>query len=89
MRVMIELDLPDGQDIPRAEDIKRLTDPNWISDWWNTDDCLGFLETNDLSEEECREVLRRANCNLDRNCGINWETIEYLVYAVASERINL
>jgi len=40
MRIMIEIDLPDGQDIPRAEDIKKLTDPNWLSEWWHISDVL-------------------------------------------------
>ena len=86
MKVMIEIDLPDGQKIPTTEDILRLTSPDWIASWWHIDDCRGFLETNDLSEDECREVLRRASKYYDPSAGLNWETFEYLVDAVISER---
>ena len=86
MRVMIEFDLPDGQAVPTVDDIKRLTDPNWISDWWHIDDVKGVDGAEDLSDEDCREVLRRAKRNLDANIGLNWETFEYLVDAVKDER---
>ena len=86
MKVMIEINLPDGQKIPTSEDILRLTSPDWIASWWHIDDCRGFLEANDLSEDECREVLRRAKQGFDANDGINWATIEYLINVVESER---
>jgi len=86
MRVMIEFDLPDGQRVPDVDDIKRLTDPNWISDWWHIDDVKGVDGAEDLTDDERREVLRRAKRNLDANIGLNWETFEYLVDAVLRER---
>ena len=86
MRVMIEINLPDGQKIPTAEDIIRLTDPDWLAEWWHIDDVKGVDGAEDLSDEDCREVLRRAKRNLDANIGLNWETFEYLVDAVLRER---
>ena len=88
MRVMIEIDLPDGQRIPTAEDIKKLTDPNWISDWWHIDDVKGLYEDDTLSDEQCQEVLRRIDKYKDASQGINWETIQYVADAVLSEEIN-
>ena len=55
MRVMIELDLPDGQSIPSVEDIKRLTSPDWHADWWSYEDAMS--QNEDLTEDEAREVL--------------------------------
>ena len=31
MKVMIEVDIPDGWSIPQPEDVKRLVDPDWIA----------------------------------------------------------
>jgi hypothetical protein len=86
MRVMIEFDLPDGQAVPTVDDIKRLTDPNWISDWWHIDDVGEVCDGEDLTDDERREVLRRAKKNRDASIGLNWETFEYLVDAVKNER---
>ena len=41
MKVMIEIDLPEGQKIPTSEDILRLTSPDWIASWWHIDYVLG------------------------------------------------
>ena len=85
MKVMIEIDLPDGQAIPTEDDIKRLTSPDWISHWWHIDDCKGFLDY-ELTDDEYREVLRRVSKYHDCNEGITWLTIEHYVDDVASER---
>ena len=86
MRVMIEIDLPDGQSIPRAEDIKKLTDPNWLAEWWHIDDVKGVDGADDLSEDECREVLRLVGKEHKADIGINWEEIEYWVNYIIEER---
>jgi hypothetical protein len=85
MKVVIEIDLPDGQAIPTESDIKRLTSSDWISHWWHIDDCKGFLDY-ELTDDEYREVLRRVSKYHDCNEGINWLTIEHYVDSVASER---
>ena len=86
MKVILEIDLPEGQKIPTTEDILRLTSPNWISDWWHISDVNNAYDGEDMTDDECREVLRRAYKYRDPNEGINWTTIEYLVDAVRSER---
>ena len=73
MRVMIEIDLPDGQQIPTADDIKRLTDPNWLCDWWHIDDIMGNSEI-EITEEEAQEVLALAERRKDCNIGLNWDS---------------
>ena len=42
-KVMIEIDLPEGQAIPDARDIVRLTDPDWLASWWSIDDVKEVL----------------------------------------------
>lgn len=80
MRVIIELDLPEGQAIPTAEDIVRLTSPDWIASWWHIDDVkeqyLGDGEYSELTDEEAREVLRLADKYHDCEKGINWEVLD-------------
>ena len=85
MKVMIEIDLPEGQKIPTSEDILRLTNPDYISVWWHIHDCQGFLDY-ELTDDEYREVLRRVKHSHDCNDGITWLTIEHYVDAVANER---
>ena len=79
MRVLIELDIPDGQEIPTVEDIKRLTDPNWISDWWHIDDVReqydGDGEYSDLTDEQARKVLGWMKKCHDANVGYNWDYV--------------
>ena len=57
MKVMIEIDLPEGQKIPTADDIKRLTNPDWLAEWWHIDDIKDNYR-GDMSDEQAREVLQ-------------------------------
>ena len=84
MKVMIELDLPDGQDIPKAEDIKRLTDPSWLASWWHISDVQSLDE--DLTEDECKNVLAMVDQKHDANIGINWDFIQYWIDEIVDER---
>lgn len=90
MKITIELDLPEGQAIPRAEDIARLTNTDWIASWWHISDVQDCFndETNEqgfnLSDEEAREVLRLADKYHDCEQGINWEVL----YSWAEDVIN-
>ena len=87
MKVMIEINLPDGQKIPTSEDILRLTSPDWISDWWHIEDVGDCLAPHyELSEEDCREVLRRLSKYRDPSEGINWNTLRYYADMVFEER---
>jgi hypothetical protein len=73
MKVMLELDIPDGQDIPSTEDILRLTSPDWKADWWHIEDIQG--ENPDLTDEEAREVLGLMEKCSDPSIGISWDSI--------------
>jgi hypothetical protein len=95
MKVTIELDLPDGQAIPKVEDIMRLTDPNWISDWWHISDVHDKAneweedDDNVLTDEEAREVLRVTKKYHDSEEGINWEVLEANIDHVKHHRKEL
>ena len=89
-KVMIEIDLPEGQAIPDAELIARLTDPNWMASWWSIEDVqevyLGDGEYTEITEEEAREVLRLADKYHDCDVGINWDVLDSWVSHVMQQR---
>ena len=89
-KVMIEIDLPEGQAIPKPEDIARLTDPNWMASWWSIEDVqevyLGDGEYTEITEEEAREVLRLADKYHDCDVGINWDVLDSWVSHVMQQR---
>ena len=77
MKVTIEIDLPEGQAIPKAEDFLRLTSPDWLLDAWHYTD---IQENNSwLTDEQAREVLELIGKYRDCNVGINWEMINTVV----------
>ena len=78
MKVLIEVDLPEGQSIPTANDIKRLTSPDWMSVWWHIDDVKECVDY-DLTDEQAREVLEMSEKYHDPNYGLNWNAFQ--VYA--------
>jgi len=87
MKVMIEINLPDGQKIPTSDDILRLTSPDWISDWWHIDDLENAdWDDYDVIEDDYREILRRAKKYLDSNSGLNWETMQCYVDSYLQEK---
>ena len=73
-KVMIEITLPDGWDIPREYDILKLSDPDWHGEWWHIEDVQGVAP--DLDDDEAREVLNIMAKKSDANIGINWDSIE-------------
>jgi hypothetical protein len=73
-KVMIEIDLPDGQKIPDTYDIVRLTSPDWHCDWWHYEDVQSVAE--DLTDDEAREVLFIMAKKSDATIGINWDSID-------------
>lgn len=77
MKVTIEIDLPEGQAIPKAEDILRLTSPDWLVDAWHISDIQ--MEHDWLTEDQAREVLEIVGRRRDCNVGINWLMIESIV----------
>ncbi len=72
-KVMIEVDIPEGQSIPSAYDIARLTSLDWHGDWWHIEDIQS--ENPDLTDEEAQQVLRFMARKSDCNVGINWDSI--------------
>ena len=89
MKAIIEIDVPNGRSIAEAEGaVKRAFDPNWVAEWWHTDDVAsqaeGMGET--LTEEECRDVLAMMMRKHDCNIGINWDVIEYWIDEIVNER---
>jgi len=83
-KVIVEFDLPEGQEIPSPLDIVRLTSPDWHSEWWHFEDVQSVAE--DLTDDEAREVLGLMAKYSDCNVGINWETIEVWADIVRDER---
>lgn len=79
MRVLIEIDLPEGQAAPTPEDIIRLTDPNWLADWWHIDDIKeqyeGEGEYSEITEEQARKILRWMYKCHDASVGYNWDYV--------------
>jgi len=79
MKVVVEFDLPEGQAIPDPREIVMLTSPDWIASWWHIDDVrehyAGDGEYIQLTDEECREVLRLAEKYHDCDVGICWDSL--------------
>lgn len=84
MKVVIEIEIPDGQDLPDPRDIVRLTSPDWHCDWWHYSDVQSVAE--DLSDDEAREVLCLMHKYGDCNVGINWDSIGEWADWVRAER---
>jgi hypothetical protein len=77
MKVTIEIDLPEGQAIPSAEDILTLTSPDWYTERWHYTD---VIEENPwLTPDQARQVLELMYRHHDCNVGTNWEYINTLV----------
>lgn len=78
-KVTIEIDLPEGQPMPSKEDILRLTDPNWHSDWWHIEDVQEYYagdgEYITFTDEEAREVLELVAKYSSPETGICWDFI--------------
>ena len=77
MKVTIEFELPDGQAIPRVEDILTLTSPDWHIEKWHISDVQGDHDW--LTDDQAREVLKWMNKYHDANIGINWDFIASVV----------
>jgi hypothetical protein len=91
-KVMIELDLKENQAIPNAEDCARLTDPDWLCDWWSIWDV--HCQANDdmsedakkITDDEARKVLALLNKHKDSCVGINWDVLDAWIDDVKEQR---
>jgi hypothetical protein len=77
MKVTIEFELPDGQEVPKVEDIITLTSPDWFIDKWHIQD----VQANNyhLTDDQAREVIELMYKHHDCTVGVNWEFINTLV----------
>lgn len=84
-KLIIEIDLPEGQSLRDPAAITRIASPDWIASWWSildVQDCVDF----EMTDEECREVLRRVDKYHDADIGINWEVLQHYADQVVEER---
>ena len=77
MKVTIEFELPDGQAIPKVEDILTLTSPDWLVEQWSIEDVQAECEW--VTRDQAREVLLWMKKYHDSTVGINWEFIKAVV----------
>lgn len=77
MKVTIEFDLPDGQELPLVSDILTLTSPDWYIERWHIDDVMDDHQW--LTKDQAREVLKWMEKYHDANHGINWDFIASVV----------
>jgi len=89
MKVTITVDIPEGRSVAEAEGaIKRAFDPDWMAEWWHSDDIIEQAENNgeQLTYEEAQEVLRLMSKYHDCEIGINWDVIDNWVDHVVGQR---
>jgi hypothetical protein len=89
MKITIEVDIPAGRSVAEAEAaVKRAFDPDWVAEWWHIDDVQGQAENmgEELTEQECRDVLAMVMRRHDCNIGINWDVIDYWIDEILKDR---
>lgn len=79
MKVTIEFDLPEGQEMPQVDDILTLTSPDWHIEKWHISDVQQDNEW--VTDDQAREVLKWMYKYHDANVGINWDFIRAVVEA--------
>ena len=89
-KVMIEINLPDGWDIPREYDILKLSDPDWHGEWWHIEDVQEYYagdgEYITFTDEEAREVLELMAKYNSPETGICWDSINVWQQQIYEER---
>jgi hypothetical protein len=93
MKMMIEVDIPQGRSVAEAEMAVKMTfNPDWVAEWWHIDDIIqqddGAEDEShsDLTEDEAREVLRLMTKEHDCEVGINWDVIDAWIDHVKAQR---
>jgi hypothetical protein len=83
-KITITIDLPRHMSETELRSrISMLTSQDWLANFWSIDDVKEVAD--DLTDEQCREVLRRVEHNHDANIGINWEVLEFHADCVNNE----
>ena len=81
----ITINAPEGADITYiTRCAEQAASPDWLIEAWHISDVQDATD-EDLTDEQCREVLRRADHCHDANIGINWDVIRYHADMVAEE----
>lgn len=89
MKVTIEVDIPAGRSVTEAQAaVKRAFDPDWFAEWWHIDDVHSQAQEmgEDLSPQECRDVMAMVMRKHDCNIGINWDVIDYWIDETIKDR---
>jgi hypothetical protein len=89
MKVTITVDIPANGSKAEAEmAVKRHFDPDWMSEWWHSDDIIEQAENNgeQLTYKEAQEVLRLMSKYHDCEIGINWDVIDNWVDHIVGQR---
>ena len=93
MKMMIEVDIPQGRSVAEAEMAVKMTfNPDWVAEWWHIDDIIqqddGAEDEphSDLTQDEAREVLRLMIKEHDCEVGINWDVIDAWIDHVKAQR---
>ena len=93
MKMMIEVDIPNGRSVAEAEmAVKRAFNPDWMAEWWHIDDIIEQddgaedEEPSDLTKDEAREILRLMSKYHDCEVGINWDMIDSWIDHVKAQR---
>lgn len=75
--------------ITDPEPLPDKIDSSWcIDDVRNVDEQREDDSIPELTDDECREVLRRVDDGHDATIGINWDVIEMYVNEVREERVS-
>jgi len=81
----ITIQAPQGADLNLAKHAAQMAvNPDFLLSVWHIDDVREESD-QDLTDDQCREVLRRVDRGHDCNVGINWDVIRYHADMVAEE----
>jgi hypothetical protein len=90
MKTLIEVDIPAGRSVSEAiAAVKRAFDPDWMAEWWHSDDIIEQAEENcneQLTQEEAQTVLRLMSKYHDCEVGICWGVIDSWIAHVVFQR---
>jgi hypothetical protein len=77
------VELEDGSDGVMHKEPENPDDT--LTDSWHIIDVRARDDASDFTDEQCREVLRRAKANLDRETGINYAVLDVHIDALIDE----